>query len=137
MGKKLYNIVCLNFCYLALALNEDQCKELKIKSANKFKQTSSVADPGCFIPYPNIFSSRIQIQTFFSPWILHEKWNANLLFSCFLCFQEQSLSLIHSQKDLRSVIQKFIPDPGVKKHRIPNPDLQHCRPVFNNVKIFC
>jgi hypothetical protein len=46
------------------------------------------------IPYPdpNIFYSRI----------LHEKWNANLLFSCFLCIQEQSLSLSHSQKDLRS-----------------------------------
>jgi hypothetical protein len=46
-------------------------------------------------PDPTIFSSRIQ--TFFHPrsWILHEKWNANLDFSCFLCFQEQSLS----QKD--------------------------------------
>jgi hypothetical protein len=33
------------------------------------------------IPDPNIFSSRI----------LHEKWNANLICSCFSCFQEQRL----------------------------------------------
>jgi hypothetical protein len=45
--------------------------------------------PKCLIPDPNIFSSRIP----------HEKWNANFLFSCFLCFQEQSLSLSHNQKD--------------------------------------
>jgi hypothetical protein len=67
-------------------------------------------------PDPNIFSSRI----------LHEKWNANLPFSCFLCFQEQSLSP-------RSGIQKkFIPDPdpasriqdlGGKK--APDLDTQH------------
>jgi hypothetical protein len=41
---------------------------------------------------PNIFSCRI----------LHEKMYANLLFSCSLCFQEQSLSLSQSQKDLGS-----------------------------------
>jgi hypothetical protein len=52
-------------------------------------------------PDPNIFSSRIRIQTFFHPGsrILHEKCNANLLFSYFIWFQEQS----HSQQDPGSV----------------------------------
>jgi hypothetical protein len=64
------------------------------------------------VPDPNIFSSRI----------LHEKWNANLLFSCFLCVQEQSLSDSHSVKYPRSGIRKkFIPDPdpGGKKATDP------------------
>jgi hypothetical protein len=39
-------------------------------------------------PDPNIFTSRI----------LHEKWNAKLLFSCFLCFQQQSLILSLGKK---------------------------------------
>jgi hypothetical protein len=38
------------------------------------------------IPDPSLFSSRI----------LHKKWKANLLFSCFLCFQEQSLNPINA-----------------------------------------
>jgi hypothetical protein len=54
--------------------------------------------------------------------ILHEKWNTNLLVSCFSWFQEQSLSLSHIQKDPGSGKKKFIPDPGGKKHRIRNTD---------------
>jgi hypothetical protein len=67
---------------------------------------------------PTIFSSRIRIQTFFHPEsrIVVERWNTNLLFSCFLCLQEQSLNLSHSQKDPGS--GKFIP--GVKK-KVPDP----------------
>jgi hypothetical protein len=58
--------------------------------------------------------SQIRIKTFFhnESWIIHEKWNANLLYSCFLCFQEQNFSLSHSQKDLRSGIQDLGSDPG-------------------------
>jgi hypothetical protein len=41
---------------------------------------------------------------FFSSRILHENFNANLLFSCFLSFQEQSLSL--GKKDSGSEIRK-------------------------------
>jgi hypothetical protein len=69
-------------------------------------------------PDPNMFSSRI----------LHDKWNANLpvLFSSFLLFQEQSLSLCHSQKirDPDKIHPGWIriPDPGGKKA----PDPQHC-----------
>jgi hypothetical protein len=59
--------------------------------------------------------------------ILHEKWNANLLLSCSLCFQEQNLS--HIQKDPGSEIrnqEKINPGPGspiqgVKKHWISDP----------------
>jgi hypothetical protein len=40
------------------------------------------------VPDPNIFSSRIQ----------HEKWNANLIFSCLLWFQEQSLYIRNPEK---------------------------------------
>jgi hypothetical protein len=63
-------------------------------------------------PDPTIFSSRIRIQTFFHPGsrILHQKWNANSLFSCFLCLHEESLSLIHSQND---------PGSGKNSPRIP------------------
>jgi hypothetical protein len=62
----------------------------------------------------------------FSSRILLEKRNANLpvLFSCFLWFQEQSLSRCHSQKD-PGYGKKFIPDPGGKK--APDPDPQHLR----------
>jgi hypothetical protein len=82
-----------------------------------------VADPGCYITDPNIFSSRIQ--TFFHAGFrilpVHKKWNANLLFSCFLC-----LNLCHSNKNPESEKNSSrirIPDTGGKKHRIP--DLQH------------
>jgi hypothetical protein len=66
-------------------------------------------------PDPTIFSSRI----------LQEKWNANLLFSCFLSFQEQNLSLSHSKKkkkiqDPRSG-KKFIPDPVPGSTKAPDP----------------
>jgi hypothetical protein len=61
-------------------------------------------------PDPNIFSSRT----------LHEKWNANLLFPCCLCFKEQSLRLSHSQKDPGSG-KNSSRIQGVKKHRIPDP----------------
>jgi hypothetical protein len=50
-----------------------------------------------------------------------EKWNANLLFFCFLCFQEQSLSLSHSQKDPESG-KKSSRIPVKKKHRIQDPE---------------
>jgi hypothetical protein len=60
----------------------------------------------------------------FSPRILHDKGNAKLLlFSCFLCFQEQSLS--HSKEDPRSG-RNSSRIQGVKKHRVPDPDQQHC-----------
>jgi hypothetical protein len=53
---------------------------------------TSVADPGCFISDPDtaIFSSKSQDPNIFhqASRILHEKWNENLLFSCFFCFQE-------------------------------------------------
>jgi hypothetical protein len=68
-------------------------------------------------PDPNNFSSRI----------LHEKWNAILLFSCCLCFQEQSLNLGHSEKDPSSGIRKnFFPDPGGKKAPDPGSATLHC-----------
>jgi hypothetical protein len=88
----------------------------------------SVADQGCFMPDPDqtIFSSRIRIQTLFNPGyrILHEKWNANLLFLASYAFRSKVLVL---------VIVKKIRDPksgknhpriqGVKKHRLPDPYL--------------
>jgi hypothetical protein len=81
----------------------------------------SVADPGRFIPdpdqtilssltpdpdNPNIFSSRIQ----------HEKWNANLLFSCHLCFQELIVKVIvkkirDPEKNSSVILGKKAPDP--------------------------
>jgi hypothetical protein len=87
---------------------------------------ASVVYPGCFIPDPDptIFSSRI----------LYEKWNANLLFSCFLCFQEQSLSL-NSQKDPVSGNRKNSSRiPEVKKHRIWM--LMLAFPVFSRVFVY-
>jgi hypothetical protein len=90
--------------------------------------TISVADPGCFIPDPTVFSSRI----------LHENWNANLLFSCFLCFQAQSLSLSHSQKDTRSGIRKkFIPDLGGKKAPDPGSGSATLNSQSYTCKHFC
>jgi hypothetical protein len=45
-----------------------------------------------------------------------------VLFSCFLCFQEQSLS--HSQKVPGSG-KIFIPDPNPGGKKAPDPDSQH------------
>jgi hypothetical protein len=71
--------------------------------------------------HPSTFSSRIRIQAFFSSWILHEKWNANYPVSCFLCLQEQSLSLSHNKLDSRTEIRKNLSRiQGVKNHRIPD-----------------
>jgi hypothetical protein len=62
---------------------------------------TSVTDPGCFNldADPKFFSSRI----------LHEEWDATLLFSGFLWFQEQSVGLLVIVKKIR---KKFIPVPG-------------------------
>jgi hypothetical protein len=85
---------------------------------------SRIPDPGGFIsaprsgsihflipdPDPNIFNLGSRI--------LQEKWIANLLFSCFLCFQEQMLRRNHSQKDQDSGKNSswiWIQVPGGKK----------------------
>jgi hypothetical protein len=62
-------------------------------------------------------SDHFLIQDFFmpEPGSFMKKWNASLLFSCFLCFQEQILN--HRQKDPRSGIRKNSSRiQGVKKH---------------------
>jgi hypothetical protein len=73
---------------------------------------SSVADPGCFIPEPNIFHFSIPDPNSFHPgsYIKRGVKNKNYLFSCCLWFQEQVLlvkKIIHPGSG--SVIQ------GVKK----------------------
>jgi hypothetical protein len=88
----------------------DRGKQLGTGYVNTIRDsTNSVEDPGCFIPDPDptIFSSRIRIQKFFQPGsrILHEKWNAKLLF--FLA------SYAFRSKVL--VIVKKIRDPGSGK----------------------
>jgi hypothetical protein len=79
----------------------------------------SVADPGCFVPDPIIFSSRIRLQTFSHPVsrILHGKWYANLpvLFFASYAFRSKVLVIVKKIRDPErnsSRIQE------VKKHRI-------------------
>jgi hypothetical protein len=65
-------------------------------------------------PDPNIFSSLIPDPT----WKVECKLTVPVLFSCFLWFQEQSLSLSQSQKDSGSEKNSSrirMPDPGGKK----------------------
>jgi hypothetical protein len=78
-----------------------------------------------YVLYPTIFSFRVLDlnQNIFSSRIIHEKWNANLPFSCFLCLRVQS-SL--SKQNTGSVIRKnaarvWIPDPWGKKAPVPYP----------------
>jgi hypothetical protein len=93
---------------------------LNMGTASESNILYSVADPRCFIPDPDltIFSSRIRIQTYSHPGAYMKSGMQNYQYS-FLCFQEQSLSLI--QIDLGSGNRKkFIPDPGGKK--APDPE---------------
>jgi hypothetical protein len=64
----------------------------------------SVADPGCFIPDPAIFSSRIRIQTFFHPESYMKSGMQTNLFLASYAFRS-SHSLSHSQKDTGSEIR--------------------------------
>jgi hypothetical protein len=94
--KKIIAFITLNVCW------KISDSTLEITGTDLHLGVASFADPRCFIPdtVSTIFSSRVRIQTFFHPgsWILLKKLNANFLFSCFLCFPEQSLSLSHDQK---------------------------------------
>jgi hypothetical protein len=68
-----------------------------------------------------------RIQTFFSFRIPHPTWkkNASLLFSCFLWFQEQSISLSLSQKDPgsgKNHLRSEFRIQWVKNHLIPDRD---------------
>jgi hypothetical protein len=80
-------------------------------------RSSQCCGSGMFYPGSDFFLIPVPDPNIFSSCIPHEKWNANLLFSCFLWFQEQSLSLSHSQKDPRSGFRKNIPDPQHWVHR--------------------
>jgi hypothetical protein len=71
------------------------------------------------------------------------KWNANLLFSCFLCFQELSFSLSHSQKDPGYEIrdpEKIHPGSRVinapDQHHWAEPCVLYKRPSSNSYSIY-
>jgi hypothetical protein len=66
-------------------------------------------------PNPTIFSSRIR----------HEKRNANLryffLAACDIRTKVLILVIVKKTRDPEKIHHGWIPDPGVKKHRIPDP----------------
>jgi hypothetical protein len=91
---------------------------------------ASVADPGCFVPDPRIFSSRIPDPT---SYVKKRVAKVNILFSCCSQFQDQVLRVAQFHKDNISpkkgagsgIRKKFVPNLGGEKHRIPDPDPQH------------
>jgi hypothetical protein len=86
----------------------------------------SVADPGCLIPDPTIFSYRIQ--TLFQPGSYMKSGMQTYFFAPY-AFRNKVLTLIIVKKirDPRSRLRKkFTPEPntGVRNHRIRIPDPQ-------------